>query len=41
VRIGERVLLSRAHPRLATRIGQPIHVVIAPDKLLALAAADA
>jgi iron(III) transport system ATP-binding protein len=41
VRIGERVLLSRAHPRLTTRIGQPIHVAIAPDKLLALAAADA
>ena len=41
VRIGDRVLLSRAHPRLTTRIGQPIHVAIAPDKLLALAAADA
>jgi iron(III) transport system ATP-binding protein len=41
VRIGDRVLLSRAHPRLTTRIGQPIHVAIAPDKLLALAGADA
>jgi hypothetical protein len=35
------MLLSRAHPRLTTRIGQPIHVAIAPDKLLALTAADA
>jgi len=40
VRIENRVLLSRAHPRLSTRIGKPIHVAIAPDKLLALAAAD-
>jgi iron(III) transport system ATP-binding protein len=41
VRIGDRVLLSRAHPRLSTRIGQPIHVGIACDKLLALPASDA
>src|SRR6476661_6659886 len=32
VRIGERVLLSRTHPRLTTRIGQPIHIVIAQEK---------
>ena len=41
VRIGDRVLLSRAHPRLSTRIGTQIHVAISADKLLALAAADA
>jgi len=41
VRIGERVLLSRTHPRLTTRIGQPIHIVIAPEKVLALRAGDA
>jgi iron(III) transport system ATP-binding protein len=38
VRIGERLLLARAHPRLATRVGHPIHVAIAADKFLALAA---
>jgi len=38
VRIGERLLLARAHPRVATRVGHPIHVAIAPDKFLALAA---
>jgi iron(III) transport system ATP-binding protein len=41
VRVGSRVLLARAHPRLSTRIGMPIRVAIAADKLLALAAADA
>jgi iron(III) transport system ATP-binding protein len=41
VAIGNRVLLARAHPRLATRIGKPIHVAVAPDKLLALVEADA
>ena len=41
VRVRERVLLSRTHPRLTTRIGERLYVTIAPDKLLALAAADA
>jgi iron(III) transport system ATP-binding protein len=41
VTIGERRLLARAHPRLSTRIGHPIHVAIDPDRLLALKAADA
>jgi hypothetical protein len=41
VRIGERLLLARTHPRLSTRIGHPIHVAIAPEKVLALRAGDA
>ena len=41
VRIGDRLLLSRTHPRLSTRIGQPIHVAIVPGKLLALKSGDA
>ena len=41
VRIGGRVLLARTHPRLSTRIGEAIHVAIAPEKLLALKAVDA
>jgi iron(III) transport system ATP-binding protein len=41
VKIGARLLLARAHPRLSTRIGRPIHVAIVPEKLLALKAADA
>jgi iron(III) transport system ATP-binding protein len=36
VRVAERVLLARAHPRLATKIGEPLHVRIAPESLLAL-----
>jgi iron(III) transport system ATP-binding protein len=36
VRVGERVLLARTHPRLATKIGEPLHVRIAPESLLAL-----
>ena len=36
VKIGERLLLARAHPRLTTRIRQPIHVRIDPQKLVAL-----
>ena len=38
VRIGERVLLARAHPRLATRIGEPIHVAMHAGQVLALKA---
>ena len=41
VKIGERLLLARVHPRLRTRIRQPVHVRIEPDKLVALRAADA
>jgi iron(III) transport system ATP-binding protein len=40
VKVGERVLLARAHPRLATRIGAPIHVAIDAGKVLALKADD-
>ena len=36
VRVGDRVLLARAHPRLATKIGEPLHVRVAPESLLAL-----
>jgi len=40
VRVGERVLLARTHPRLATKIGEPLHVRIAPESLLALKSDD-
>jgi iron(III) transport system ATP-binding protein len=40
VKVGERVLLARAHPRLATRIGAPIHVAIDAGKVHALKADD-
>jgi iron(III) transport system ATP-binding protein len=36
VKIGQRLLLARAHPRLATRVRQPVYVRIAPARLLAL-----
>jgi iron(III) transport system ATP-binding protein len=36
VKLGERLLLARAHPRLATRIRQPVYVRIDPARLLAL-----
>ena len=36
VRLGERVLLARSHPRLATKIGEPIHLRISPESLLVL-----
>ena len=36
VRLGARTLLARVHPRLRTRVGQPIHIAIDPEKLLAL-----
>ena len=38
VKVGERVLLARAHPRLSTRIGEPIHVAIDARNVLALKA---
>ena len=38
VKVGERVLLARAHPRLVTRIGEPIHVAIDAGNVLALKA---
>ncbi|HKP66895.1 MAG TPA: ABC transporter ATP-binding protein [Casimicrobiaceae bacterium] len=40
VRIGDRLLLARAHPRASTRIGHPIHVAIATENVLALPAAN-
>jgi iron(III) transport system ATP-binding protein len=36
VRVAERVLLARAHPRFTTKIGEPLHVRIAPETLFAL-----
>jgi len=36
VRLGARTLLARVHPRLRTRVGQPIQVAIDPEKLVAL-----
>jgi iron(III) transport system ATP-binding protein len=36
VRVGERVLQSRAHPSLGTRVGQPIHLSLDPEKCVAL-----
>jgi iron(III) transport system ATP-binding protein len=40
IRVGDRMLLSRAHPRLTTRIGETLHLSIVPEKLLALRVAD-
>jgi iron(III) transport system ATP-binding protein len=36
VKLGERILLARAHPRLRTPIGEPIGLCIDPDKCVAL-----
>ena len=36
IKIGERLLLARAHPRLRTPIGQPIFVRVEPEKCVAL-----
>ena len=36
VKIGERILLARAHPRLNTRVGQPLFVRVEPEKCVAL-----
>ncbi|HSC99039.1 MAG TPA: ABC transporter ATP-binding protein [Casimicrobiaceae bacterium] len=40
VKIGPRVLLARAHPRRTTRIGESLHVAVAPEKVLALKSAE-
>jgi len=39
VKLGERTLLSRRHPSLRTRVGDPIFVRLDPDKCIALKAA--
>ena len=36
VKLGERVLLARAHPSLATRVGHPIYLSLDPEKCIAL-----
>jgi iron(III) transport system ATP-binding protein len=36
VRLKERTLLSRAHPSLGTRVGQPIYLCLDPEKCVAL-----
>jgi len=40
VSVAGRLLLARAHPRRTTRIGEALHVAIAPEKLLALKASE-
>jgi iron(III) transport system ATP-binding protein len=37
VRIGETILLARAHPSLRTPIGDPVHVRMDPEKCIAIA----
>jgi len=34
--VKERVLQSRAHPSLGTRVGHPIHLSLDPEKCVAL-----
>jgi iron(III) transport system ATP-binding protein len=36
VKVGERPLLSRAHPSLRTQVGHPIYLSLDPDKCIAL-----
>jgi iron(III) transport system ATP-binding protein len=36
VKVGERVLLSRAHPSLGTRVGHPIYLSLDAEKCIAL-----
>jgi len=36
VKLGERTLLSRRHPSLRTRVGDPIYVRLDPEKCIAL-----
>ena len=36
VKVGERTLLSRRHPTLHTRVGEPIFVQLRPEKCVAL-----
>lgn len=41
VKIGERLLLSRAHPSMRTPIGRPVWVSVDPQQIVAISAADA
>jgi iron(III) transport system ATP-binding protein len=36
VKVKERLLLSRAHPSLGTRVGHPIYLSLDPEKCVAL-----
>ena len=36
VKIGERPVLSRAHPSLRNPVGHPIHLSLDPEKCVAL-----
>jgi iron(III) transport system ATP-binding protein len=36
VKVNQRILLARAHPRLRTPIGEPIHVRLNPQKCIAI-----
>jgi iron(III) transport system ATP-binding protein len=36
VKVRERTILSRAHPSLGTKVGQPIHMSLDPEKCVAL-----
>ena len=36
VRIGETLLLARAHPSLRTPVGENVHVVMDPEKCIAI-----
>jgi iron(III) transport system ATP-binding protein len=36
IKVGERVLLSRAHPSLGTRVGHPIFLSLDAEKCVAL-----
>jgi iron(III) transport system ATP-binding protein len=40
VKINERLLLARAHSSRTTRIGESLHVAMAPERVLALKATD-
>jgi iron(III) transport system ATP-binding protein len=37
IRVGDVLLLARAHPSLRTPVGDPVHIRIAPDKCVVLA----
>jgi hypothetical protein len=36
VKVGPRVLLSRQHPTLRTKVGEPIYVQLNPEKCTVL-----
>ena len=40
VKIGQRLLLARAHSRRTTRVGESLHVAIAPERVLALRSSE-